>query len=83
MQTASNDRAVHKPTALDSLLSRSEFCLQYGISYRTAEMLAHKGQGPKVTRLGRRAFYHVEDIATWVDNQRKKADARFGKTGAK
>ena len=83
MQAASTDSAVHKPTALDNLLNRSEFCQQYGISYRTAEMMAHKGQGPKVTRLGSRAFYHVDDIAAWVDAQRKKADARFAKAGAK
>ena len=46
-------------------------------------MMAHKGQGPRVTRLGARAFYHVDDIAAWVDAQRKKADARFKKAGAK
>lgn len=83
MQTASPSSTTNKSTALDNLLTRSEFCQQYGISYRTAEMMAHKGQGPRVTRLGARAFYHVDDIAAWVDAQRKKADARFKKAGAK
>ena len=81
--TQQQSSSSHKPTELDNLLSREEFSRQYGYSYRTLEMWAHKGQGPKVTRIGRRAFYHVNDIAAFVDVQRKKADARFGKAGAK
>lgn len=84
MQTLSQDQgAGHKPTALDQLLTRQEFCQRYGISYRTAEMMAHKGEGPRVTRLGRRAFYHLDDIAEWVEAQRQKSAARFAKGKAK
>lgn len=83
MQTASTDRATNKPTPLDNLLTRSEFCERFGISYRSAEMWAHKGQGPKVTRLGARAYYHLDDIAAWIEAQRKKADARFANAEAK
>lgn len=74
---------THKPTALDNLLTRREFCDQYKISYATAEKLAHKGQGPRVTRLGRKAYYHVDDIAAWVEAARKKVDARFSGKGRK
>ena len=66
-----------KPTALDSYLTRQEFCEAYGIAMRTAEIMAHKGRGPRVTRLGRRAFYHVDDISAWVEAQRQKNAARF------
>ena len=72
-----NTVAQKKRTALDDFLTRQEFCDSAGISYRTAEILAHKGQGPRVTRLGRRAMYHVDDIAAWTEEQRNKANARF------
>lgn len=65
------------PCALDDFLSRPEFCRRYGISLRTAEMMAHKSMGPKVTHLGKRAYYHIEDIAIWCEVQREKSAARF------
>lgn len=77
--TTQNNR---KSTELDNLLTRQELCDQYGFNYRTVEMWAHKGKGPKVTRLGRRAYYHVADIAAWIEDQRKKSDARFAKAEA-
>jgi hypothetical protein len=69
------------PCALDDFLSRPEFCRRYRISLRTAEMMAHKGKGPKVTHLGKRAYYHVEDIAAWCEAQREKSAARFASPG--
>ena len=66
-----------KPCALDYFLTRPEFCRRYGITLRTAEMMAHRGKGPKVTHLGKRAYYHVDDIAAWCDAERAKAEARF------
>lgn len=82
MHNSSTSRAVHKPTALDNFISRKEFCEQYDIAYRTAEMWVHKGQGPRVTRIGRKAFYCLDDIAAWLEAQRQKSASRFGK-GAK
>jgi predicted site-specific integrase-resolvase len=64
-------------TIFTKLLNRQQLCDAVGISYRTAEMWAHQGRGPKVTRIGKRAFYHVDDIAAFVESQRSKADARF------
>lgn len=69
-------------TQLDDFIDREAFCRRYGISYRCAEMMAHQGRGPKVTRLGRKAWYHKEDIAAWLDAQRAKADARFARKAA-
>jgi hypothetical protein len=69
------------PCALDDYLSRREFCQRYGISIRTAEMMAHKGQGPAVTHLGKRAFYHLDAIAAWCAAQRAKSEARFSSRG--
>lgn len=65
------------PCALDNFISRPEFCRRYRISQRTAEMMAHQGKGPKVTHLGKRAFYHVDDIAAWCEAQRAKSESRF------
>ncbi len=67
-----------KPNPFACLLTRQEYCDLLGISYRTAEMQAHRGQGPRVTRLGRRAFYHVDDVKAYVEAQRAKATKRFG-----
>lgn len=83
MQTSSSGKAPdHKQNPFEKLLDRQQFCQQHGISYRTAEIWAHKGIGPKVTRLGRRAYYHVDDIAEWIEVQRKKSTARFAKAEA-
>lgn len=69
-------------TQIDDFIDRETFCRRYGITYRTAEMMAHKGRGPKVTILGRKAWYHKADIAAWLDAQREKANARFGQRKA-
>lgn len=66
-----------KPTPFDKLLTRQQYCDLHGISYRTAEIQAHRGTGPRVTRLGRRAYYHVDDIQAWIDAQRAKSAARY------
>ncbi|WP_157475275.1 helix-turn-helix domain-containing protein [Lysobacter sp. Root494] len=83
MQTDSHQPVnTPKTTEFDRLLPRQEFCDRYGLNYRTVEGWAHLGIGPKVTRLGARAYYHVDDINEWVEAQRKKASARFSKKGA-
>ena len=66
-----------KPNPFACLLTRQEFCDLYGIQYRSAEMMAHKGQGPRVTKLGRCAYYHVDDVTAWIEAQRAKSAARF------
>lgn len=68
---------AEKPNPFACLMTRQEFCDAYGIQYRTAEMMATRGQGPRVTKLGRNAYYHVDDITAWIDSQRAKSAARF------
>lgn len=70
-------KETDKPNPFACLLTRQEFCDRYGIQYRTAEMMAHKGQGPRVTKLGRCAYYHVDDVTAWIEAQRAKSAARF------
>ncbi len=64
------------------LLYRDEFCQEFGLSVKTAETWAHRGKGPKCFRIGRRVAYHRDDINAWLEAQRRKADARFGKKAA-
>ncbi|WP_394000511.1 helix-turn-helix transcriptional regulator [Luteimonas sp. WGS1318] len=71
-----------KPNPFACLMTRQEFCDAYGILYRTAEMMAHKGQGPRVTKLGRKAYYHVDDITAWIESQRAKSAERFAGAAA-
>lgn len=83
MQSNTEQSAVsRKRTILDNLLTRQEFCEQYGFNYRTVEGWAHRGEGPRCTRLGGRVYYHVDDIAEWVEAQRKKTATRFAKSEA-
>lgn len=70
------------PNPFAKLLSRQEYCDLRGITYRTAEMEAHKGTGPRVTRIGRRAYYHLDDIEAWIEAQRAKSAARFDRKEA-
>jgi hypothetical protein len=58
-------------------MDRPTFCDLHKCSMRGAEMMAHKGEGPRVTHIGRRAFYHLDDIQEWLDAQRAKSAARF------
>jgi hypothetical protein len=71
-----------KLTSIDDFVPRTVFCERFGISLRAAEVMAHQGRGPKVTKLGRRAFYHVDDIASWLNEQRQKSSARFERKAA-
>lgn len=63
-------------------ITRAEYAKRAGISFRTAEMQAHKGQGPRVTRIGRRAMYHLDDVAAWLEEQRAKSAKRFERRAA-
>lgn len=64
-------------------IPRQQFCDAAGITYRTAELWAHQRKGPKVTILGRRAYYHADDVAAWLEEQHtKNADRAPRKRGA-
>lgn len=62
-------------------IDRAEYARRAGITHRTAELQAHKGTGPRVTRIGRRAMYHLDDVQAWLNEQRAKASKRFERKG--
>jgi len=69
-------------SVLDDYVSRSELAKQLGHrSTRTLEMWAHRGIGPRVTILSKRAMYAYDDIAAWVEAQLAKSEARFAPRG--
>lgn len=70
------------PNPFDKLLDRAAYCKLRGIHYRTAEMEAHKGTGPKVIRIGRKSYYHLDDIEAWIEAQRAKSTKRFERKDA-
>ena len=74
---SSNDKAAAPADPLANYIDRPTFCKRFGITKQTAERMAHKGRGPRVTRLGRRAFYHLDDINAWLEKQRAKGAGRF------
>ena len=52
-------------------IPRDEFSKRAGITKRTAELWAHERKGPKVTIIGGRAYYHLDDVRAWLDSLRK------------
>lgn len=52
------------------LLTRAEVEATFGISRRFLEMAAVKGNGPLMTRIGRRVMYAPSDIHAWLDRNK-------------
>lgn len=50
----------------DKYIPREKFCELAGITMRCAELWAHARKGPPVRTVGRRAFYHVDEIDAWL-----------------
>lgn len=63
-------------------LAREEFAKRAGITKRTAELWAHERKGPKVTIIGGRAYYHLDDVRAWLDSLRKRDAKRAPKRRA-
>ena len=59
----------------ESFITRAAFCEQAGISTRTAELWVTQRRGPKVTIIGRCAYYHVDDVGAWLKACRNKGNA--------
>lgn len=51
-------------------LSRQELADELGLTFRTLELWAHGRKGPPVVIIGRKAHYHRDDIAAWLEAQR-------------
>jgi len=55
----------------DRLLTREEVEERFGISKRSLEISAQRGDGPPMIRIGRRMVrYSVLDIADWIAARR-------------
>ncbi|MFT3756659.1 MAG: hypothetical protein QM769_12075 [Pseudoxanthomonas sp.] len=80
MKVTTNTANTDNPFA--SFITREEFAKNAGITYRTAELWAHARKGPKVTIIGGRACYHVDDITAWLDGLRKGGVKRAQKREA-
>lgn len=64
-------------------ITRQQFCDAAHITLRTAELWAHARKGPKVTIIAKRAYYHVDDVAAYLEQCRNKnADRAPRKRGA-
>ena len=54
-------------------ITRAEYCKLAGITQRTAELHAHARKGPPVTIIHKRAYYHVDAIAAFLEECRNTA----------
>lgn len=61
---------MNTKTETRRLLSRQEAAEAYGIPIRFLESTAAKDNGPARIPIGRRVFYHPDDIELWLDAQR-------------
>lgn len=69
------------PAVEQSFLSREQaakWCQKIGIKIpsRTLRHWAGEGKGPRVTRIGRRVVYHIDDLAQWLNDQRFRGARR-------
>jgi hypothetical protein len=58
-------------TSIDDFMTREEFARKFGITVQHAAGMACKRVGPKVTKIGKFAYYHRDDVAKWLDSCRK------------
>lgn len=52
------------------LATRAEVATYLSVPAGTLTQWAHKGVGPKYTRIGRHARYRWADVEKWLDDQR-------------
>ena len=58
---------------LAPLLSTAEVAALLGIPERTLEFWRYQGRGPTYTRVGKRVRYHPDDVAAYLQAQRRGA----------
>lgn len=76
MSNASNinvNERQPEPCVMADYISRVELAKQLQVTHRTLELWAHRRKGPRPVLIGRRSFYHVRDVAQWLDAQHKAA----------
>ena len=57
----------HVHTKEERLLTRTEVEEHFGISKRFLELAVSKGNGPRITRIGRLAKYRPADTRAWLE----------------
>lgn len=65
---------INAPVVMGDYIDRPNLARQLGITHRTLELWAHRRKGPRPVLIGRKSFYHVEDVAQWLEAQRRAAD---------
>jgi predicted DNA-binding transcriptional regulator AlpA len=58
-----------RPPPKDRLLSQEESAVVIGVKPPTLAAWRHYGKGPRYIKVGRSAFYKMEDIENWLDQQ--------------
>lgn len=61
------------PNPLEGYLPEDEFCARFKVKRRTARNWRALGDGPVCTLIGRRIYYHIDDIRTWLRSRRVEA----------
>ena len=69
MQT---DMAASKPVLAD-FLTEAELAAELGISVRTLVRWRRYRDGPTITRIGRRVYYHRAAIDDWLSSRQRPA----------
>ena len=58
---------------LSEYLSRDDLAGQLDKSVRTLERWERQRTGPRITNVGNRVMYHVDDVRAWLRAQRREA----------
>ena len=66
----------------DKLLSRNEVEDRFGITKRFLEIAAVRGDGPRMTKVGRRVLYQVRDLRDWIDARKVASTSEVPEGGA-
>jgi len=59
-------------TTLDGYISEHTFAHEIGVTLRTIRSWRQMGEGPAVTRIGKRVFYARDDVRNWLQSQRQE-----------
>lgn len=59
----------------DTLISRREAEVHFGLSARWLELAAHKGEGPPMVKISRRMVrYRASDVNRWLESRTIASD---------
>ncbi|MEM7730914.1 MAG: helix-turn-helix domain-containing protein [Pseudomonadota bacterium] len=64
----------------DQLLDRPTVATEFGISRRYLETAVHRGDGPRITRIGRLVRYRRSEVVRWIEAQTEPLAERVERT---